>query len=156
MDINDSLIDQSGKDWAAFLRGWGSVLPASFTLWIVNRFGDLFIVLDNGSVHMLDMGNSQLSRVADSRDQFAELLDVDDNANNWLMIPLVGQLVAAGMTLGPDRCYSFTIPPVLGGTYAFDNVFTVSLAERYSLMADICRQIKDVPDGAPVKLVVTD
>jgi hypothetical protein len=156
MDINDYLIDQTGKDRAVLLKGWGSVLPASFTLWIVNRFGDLVIVLDDGSVHMLDLGSGQLNRVADSRGQFAELLDIDDNANNWLMIPLVDKLVAAGMTLAPDRCYGFKIPPMLGGTYDLDNAFTVGLAERYSLMADICRQIKGVPDGTPVKLVVTD
>jgi hypothetical protein len=156
MDINDYLIDQSGKDWMALLKGWGSVLPASFTLWLVNRFGDLIIVLDDGSVHMLDLGSGQLSRLADSRDQFAELLDIDDNANDWLMIPLVDRLVAAGMTLGPDRCYGFKIPPVLGGSYDLENVATISLVERYASMADICRQIKDVPDGTPIKLVVTD
>jgi hypothetical protein len=73
------------------------------------------------------------------RDQFAESLDIDDNANNWLMIPLVDQLVAAGMTFAPDRCYGFTIPPVLGGAYDLDNV--QGLAERYLLMADVYRQI---------------
>jgi hypothetical protein len=102
------------------------------------------------------LGSGQLSRVADSRDQFAEFLDIDDNANNWLMIPLVDQLVAAGMISTLDRCYRFKIPPVLGGSYDLENVATISLVERYSSMADICRQIEDVPDGTPVKLIVTD
>jgi hypothetical protein len=156
MNLHDYLIDQSGNDWVALLKGWGSVLPASFTLWIVNRFGDLIIVLDDRSVHMLDLGSGQLSRLADSRDEFAKLLDIDDNANNWLMIPLVDQLVAAGMILTPERCYGFKVPPVLGGSYDLENVVTVPLIERYSLMADILRQIKDVPDGTPVKLVLTN
>jgi hypothetical protein len=64
--------------------------------------------------------------------------------------------VTAGMTLGPSRCYGFRIPPVLGGSYDLENVVTISQVERYSVMADICRQIKDVPDGTRVKLVVTD
>jgi hypothetical protein len=105
---------------------------------------------------MLDLGSGQLSRVADSRDQFAELLDINDNANNWLMIPLVDRLVAAGTTLGPNRCYGFKIPPVLGGSYDLENVATCDLAVYYSMLADIQRQIKNVPDGTRVKLVVTD
>jgi hypothetical protein len=40
-ELHEYLIDQSGKDWSASLKGWGSVLPASCTLWLVNRFGDL-------------------------------------------------------------------------------------------------------------------
>jgi hypothetical protein len=156
MNLHEYLIDQPGKDWSASLKGWGSVLPASCTLWLVNRFGDLFIVLDDGSVHMLDMGSGQLNRVADSRDQFAELLDVGENANNWLMIPLVDQLVAAGVVFAPDRCYGFKIPPVLGGSYDLENVAACNLAVYFSMLADIQRQIKDVPDGTPVKLVVTD
>jgi Domain of unknown function (DUF1851) len=104
----------------------------------------------------LDVGSGQLSRLADSRDQFAELLDVGDNANNWLMIPLVDRAVAAGITLGPGRCYGFKILPVLGGSYDLENVATYDLAVYFSMLADIQRQIKDVPDGTPIKLVVTD
>ena len=90
MNINDYLIDQRGKDWPQLLSGWGRDIPESFTLWLVNRFGDAFLVVDDGSVHMLDAGGGQVSRIADSRDHFAELLDRDDNANNWLMLAELG------------------------------------------------------------------
>jgi hypothetical protein len=82
MNIHDYLIDQAGKDWPALFSDWGSVLPRSFTLWLVNRFGDAFVVLDDGSVRMLDVGIGQFRPVADSRDHFATLLDVEANANN--------------------------------------------------------------------------
>jgi hypothetical protein len=68
MDINDYLIDQTEKDWGALLRDWVPPLPSSFTLWLVNRFGDAFVVSDDdGSVHMLDVGGGTLARVADNR-----------------------------------------------------------------------------------------
>ena len=96
MDLNDYLIPQAGKDWKALLSGWFEILPRSFTLWMVNRFGDLFVVLDDDSVHMLDVGIGRLKRLANSRAHFATLLDVGDNANNWLMIPLVNACVGSG------------------------------------------------------------
>jgi hypothetical protein len=70
MDIHDYLIDQAGKDWPALFEDWGSLFPRRFTLWLVNRFGDAFVVLDDESVHMLNVGIGQIKRVADSRDHF--------------------------------------------------------------------------------------
>ena len=56
MNVNDYLIDQTGLDWAELLSDWHWLLPEDFTLWLVNRFGDLFIGLGDGSVQMLDCG----------------------------------------------------------------------------------------------------
>ena len=56
MNINDYLIDQRSKNWPQLLSGWGGTIPEAFTLWLVNRFGDAFLVVDDGSVHMLDAG----------------------------------------------------------------------------------------------------
>jgi Domain of unknown function (DUF1851). len=157
MNINDYLIDQNGKDWAAFLRDWMPPLPSNFTLWLVNRFGDAFVVSDDdGSVHMLDVGAGTLTRVAENRSHFADLLDTDDNAHNWLMIPLVDECQNAGMSLGPSQCYGFKIPPVLGGKYEPANVEPTDLAVHYSLLADIYKQTKGLPDGTPIKAVVVE
>ena len=38
---------------------------------------------------MLDVGRGTLEKVAESRDDFAKKSDEDDNANQWLMIPLI-------------------------------------------------------------------
>jgi hypothetical protein len=154
MNLRDYLIDQAGKDWAQLLADWAPPLPSDFTLWLVNRFGDAFIVTADGAVSMLDVGAGSFERLADSRDRFGELLDVDNNASVWLMIPLVDECVATGMTLGAQQCYGFKIPPVLGGTYELDNVELKTLTEYYSFTAYIHRQTRDLPEGAQVKLDV--
>lgn len=156
MDINDFLIPQAGKDWRALLCGWFELLPPSFTLWMVNRFGDLFVVLDDDSVHMLDVGIGRLKRLASSRAHFATLLDVGDNATDWLMIPLVNACVASGMTLGPNQCYGYDIPPILSGRYEVGNVSPTDLAVHYAFLADIYRQTKNLPEGTPITGVVFD
>jgi hypothetical protein len=43
---------------------------------------------------------------------------------------------------------------VLGGEYVADNVFSISLAEHYSFLADLYRQTKDLPDGSPAEVAV--
>jgi hypothetical protein len=102
VNVNDYLIDHAGFDWQALLAGWAEVLPETFAIWLVNRFGDVFIIADDGSVHRLDAAVGTLDRLADTRDQFADLIDVPQNANNWLMIPLVDQCVMPQLDLIPE------------------------------------------------------
>jgi hypothetical protein len=156
MNIHDYLIDQSGKDWSELFSGWTAALPPSFTVWLVNRFGDVFAVFEDGSVHMLDVGTGAIQRLADSRDDFAAKIDAVGNANNWLMIPLVDQCVAAGLTLSQDQCYGYKIPPILGGKYTVENVSPTSLSVHYSRLAHIFRQTKNLPDGTRIKMDVID
>lgn len=150
MSLHDYIIDHRGIDWPTLLRDWSWLLPPALTVWIMNRFGDLFIVLDDGTVHMLDVGGGTLKKVAESRNDFANKLDEGDNANQWLMIPLIDRLVARGVTLREGQCYSYRQPPVLGGDYAVDNTCVLPIPEHYSAYGSIHNQIKDLPDGTQV------
>jgi hypothetical protein len=154
MDIHDYLLESSEVDWGRVLRDWAPPLPVEFTVWLVNRIGDVFVVFDDGSVHMLDVGAGLLTRCASSRDEFAELLDVGDHADRWLMIPVIDRCRAAGMALAANQCYGFKVPPMLGGGYDSDNLEPTDVQVHYGLLADIFRQTKDLPDGTRVRVVV--
>jgi hypothetical protein len=147
MKIDDYLIDQSGQDWVALLEGWKELLPAVFTVWLVNRFGDLVVVLEDESVHLLDIGVGSFVRLAGSRKRFAELMNVPKNANNWLGIPLVDRCVAAGLAPGVKQCYGYKVPPLLGGEYAVENVALVDLAANYAALARTWKQARDAAEG---------
>jgi Domain of unknown function (DUF1851) len=155
MNVEDYLINPDGKDWSELLSSWVPPLPPSFTVWLVNRFGDLFIVVDDGSVHMLELSAGVITRLADDREDFARKIDLEGNADEWLMILLVDQCVAAGIVLSADQCYSYKIPPILGGVYGVQNVQPADLSVNYSLMADICRQANALPVGTKVSIVLT-
>ena len=105
---------------------------------------------------MLDVGGGTFERVADSRDDFCNQLDADDNANQWLMIPLIDKLIAAEKRLRTGYCYGYLQPPVLGGDYTVDNTIVIPIVEHYGLNASIHAQIKDLPDGSPVTLKFSD
>jgi hypothetical protein len=114
MNTHDYLLDRESEDWPSLLGNWSWLLPTAFTLWMVNRFGDTFVILDDGAVHMLDVGQGTFLRVADDREQFAAQLDTAA-ANDRLLIPLVDSCVEAGLRLGPRQCYGYKIAPALGG-----------------------------------------
>lgn len=156
MNLEDYLTKQSGHDWGELLTEWHWRLPADFTLWLVNRYGDLFLVLEDDSVHMLDTSGGTLECVADCRDVFSTKIDQGDNANQWLMIPLVDDCVGAGLVPGPGQCYSFKQSLVLGGEYSISNTEVCDLSIHYSIHGQIHRQIKDVPDGTNVNIRVDD
>ncbi len=50
MSIHDYLIDHRGQDWPSLFAEWTWLVPKQFTVWLMNRFGDLFLVFDDGSV----------------------------------------------------------------------------------------------------------
>lgn len=154
--IDDYLIDPSGYDWARLLTEWAWLLPSEVTVWLMNRFGDLFLILDDDSVHMLDLGGGSLKRLAENREDFCCQVDEGDNANQWLMVPLVNLVMEAGLRLGPGQCYGYRIPPVLGGGYTVENTAVLPVAEHIAFCGSFHRQIADVPDGAQVALKVLD
>ena len=155
MDISDYLIEQQGKDWAKLLSDWAWLLPNDLTVWMVNRFGDIVLVLDDGTVHFLDVGAGTLKQIAETREDFCVRVDADDNAGIWFLISLVDECAEAGMSLSVDQCYTFKLAPVFGGQYSIENIEVGDLEVNYSLLGQTHDQIKDLPDGATVNLVVS-
>jgi hypothetical protein len=152
VDLSDYLIAPEGVDWSKTLMNWSWLVPAEFTLWLVNRLGDLFIVPDDGSVHLLDVGRGTLERLADHRDDFCRLIDESDRAKEWPAIPLVDQLVEAGLRLQPHQCYGFNLPPVLGGDYGVENIGPISIEDDLGARGSLHDPLRGVEDGDRVVL----
>ena len=149
--LQDYTLDQTGLNWATVLSPWAWLLPSELTVWLVNRLGDIFAVLDGEAVHMMDVGRGTLEEVAPNRDAFAELADQGQNAEGWFAIPLVNDLVATGMTLGAGQCYSYKKLPIIGGSYEVENFRVLPLEQHYRTFGPIHKALKDVPDGTSVR-----
>lgn len=139
ININDYLINHANKDWRRLLERWMPPLPPDFTIWLVNKLGEL-IVVGNGAVHWLVVGEGKLIQIADSEERFAQLLDIGNNADQWLRLSLVNACRNAGMVLAEDECYGFNIPPALQGQYVVTNLKPTSLDKHYSLLAHLSKQ----------------
>jgi hypothetical protein len=140
MNINDYLIDPTGKDWAKLLSFWVPPLPVKCTVWLVNRLGEVFAVSDEQRVLRLELGLGTCSEVALSREHFAQQLDRPENTDTWLRIRLVNACRQMGMNLNSKQCYGFKLPPTLGGKYEPSNLTPTDLAVHYSYQAYICKQ----------------
>ena len=94
--------------------------------------------------------------VADTRADLDILSKDQQFLHDWYMAALV---LRAEQTLGPLRPgyrYCFKIPGVLGGDYGGENLATLPLVELIAASGHIAQQIQELPDGAQVRLVVTD
>jgi hypothetical protein len=155
MNLHDYLLDHAHWQWPELLQHWTWLVPPTFTVWIVNRFGDLFICLDDNSIHHLDIGAGTLKRVAATRDEFCNRIDDPEQANFFLMIPLVDELVAAECLLSPDECYSYRLAPAFQGGYTLDNLVVRPIAEHYNIFGPLHLLTKDIPDGTPIRFTTT-
>jgi hypothetical protein len=154
--VDDYLIEQPMDDWQSAISAWAWLLPPDATIWGISRFADVFLVMADGTVWMLDVGVGSLTRLADDTIHFQGLVEDEDNAVEWLMTPLVDDLVDSGMTLRSGQCYGFKIPPVLGGDYTIENVAMLPISDYLGSTGSIHEQLQELPDGAEVVVSVVD
>lgn len=156
MNIHNYLIAQDNINWSQPLQYWNWLLPPSFTLRLVNRLADLFLVMEDGTVHMLDVGCGTLEKVANNREHFCDLVGNPEQAGEWFAIKLIDELVAAGMYLQPGQCYGFRLPPIMGGDYVVDNFGVLSVTDYLGCYGDLHQQLINAPDGTQVELKISN
>lgn len=95
--------------------------------------------------------------MAADADELQRLIKQPDNRSAWFMLDVVLGQHALGMSPGFNECYSFKVPPVLGGKMDPDNIETCDIAVHYSIAGQIFRQVRDLPPGTRVdKIELTD
>jgi hypothetical protein len=105
---------------------------------------------------MLDVGAGQLRKAARTREEAAKKIQRAEVAREWLMIPVVDQLVASGCVLAAGQCYSYKMLPVLGGSYAPEGRTVLPIREHFGGWGSIHRQLLNVPIGSKVRMEVTN
>jgi hypothetical protein len=148
--ISDYLIDHSSFDWETLLADWRSILPESCTVWLMNRFGDLFLIAADGSILQLDVGMGSVEKVADNQGHFADQCEKPENVSDWLMIPLVDELVEAGITLIEGQCYTYRTLPIVDGDYSVENTTVIDIDRHLTGIGAIQAKVRDLPNGSLV------
>lgn len=154
MNIKEYLIDHEGIDLTKALSAWSWLLPSKFTVWLINKFGEMCIVLEDGSVCFLSITDGTFDKIANDEEEFYSLIDDDENTNRWFAVPLVDKLKSAGINLNDGQCYGFKKPLVFGGNYTIDNIAPFNISDCISAYGSIHRQIKDLPDGSQVAIKI--
>jgi hypothetical protein len=134
--------------------GWVGIDPVEVVA--MNAFGNLLIRDSNGKIWRLCPEDLYCEVVAANDAELSQLLQNAKFVEDWEMRALVR---AAHDKLGPlveGRRYHLKIPAPLGGAYAADNMSAVPIEEIIAFSGDVAKQIKDLPEGAQVRLKVVD
>lgn len=79
----------------------------------------------------------------------------EDFQVDWQMTRLVKIAQAVLGQVTDQCCYCLKIPAALGGKYEAANFGTITRCELIAFAGDVAEQIKDTPDGTPVKFEFT-
>lgn len=139
-------------------KAWSWLVPEPWEPIICSMVAGVFLETPSSGVLWLDTGTGLVEQVARSRAHFEEVVrSSPDLVDEWFLPPLVERLHAVGKKPSAGECFGFTILPVFAeGKYDTDNMFVLPIGEQLVGMADIHRQLNNLPDGAPVEFTVTD
>lgn len=147
-----TLSDEAVKQLA---ESWGWMLREPFVPVLFSALGDVFLEPDSGGVWWLNTGVGELTQVAESVQEFRELL-CTELADEWFLPTLIEALHAAGKIAQPGQCYTYvTLPVFAEGTYDVANLNPVPAHEHYGLTGHILGEINGLSDGSKVKISVT-
>lgn len=113
-------------------------------------FGDWFFEAWDGRVYFLDLVSGALEEIAESRSEFLDRRGLPANLDRWYMADLALLCLENGLVPAEGQCLGFKVPPVLGGELDLENIEVCGLAVHQSLMGQLHRQVKDLPDGAVI------
>jgi hypothetical protein len=134
--------------------GWVGIQPVEVVG--ENDFGNLMIKDVQGRYWRLTPEDLSCEVVAQTRAELDQLSADQEFLDDWTMRSLVEQAREKCGPLPEGRKYCLKIPGVLGGEYGGDNLATISLVDLIRASGHLAQQIKDLPDGAKIRLQITD
>ncbi len=146
-------VDVSGQSSDELLSEWRWMVGADLKLRMVSSLGDAFLEAPDGAIYWLDVAAAELTRIANSRNDFDQIRQRPENAEQWFMPQLVGDMLSSGYRLGAGECFSYKITPSLGGAFEPSNFEVCKLPAHFAAMGKIQAQVKDLPIGARITSV---
>lgn len=144
-----SLVEEVRQSW-----GWVGIDPVEVVG--ENDFGNLIIKDEDGRYWRLCPEDCYCKVIAANRTELDALSTNQDFLEDWYMAALVSLANDLCGPLSEGRKYCLKIPGVLGGAYGGDNLATAPQLELVRFSGHIARQIEELPDGAQIKLRVTE
>jgi len=132
--------------------GWIGIEPAKVV--DENDFGNLIIEDTSRKYWRLCPEDLYCTIIAQDRRALDELLVDQEFLEDWHMSRLLEEAKDSLGLLSDGYKYCLAIPGPLGGAYAISNMKIVPLIELIAFSGDLAERIKDLPDGARVKLEV--
>lgn len=135
---------------------WGWRVLEPIELLATNTFGNVIVRSADGAVWRICPEELDAARIAESQDEYERLRNSPEFLADWDMEALTLEAKSLLGEPGEGRCYCLKLPGVLGGKYAGENLATISINELLAASGNLAFQIKDMPEGGQVQLIVKD
>jgi hypothetical protein len=152
LTLPDLTINFQDLDLEDIFSSWQWLLAGQKSLAILSKMGDMFLIGEDNRVNWLQTGVGTIDKVADSLEDFVQMLADEANVDNWFLPSLVEELIRVGKLLKNHEVYSFINPPILGGDYSVDNFMPVDISVHFAFAGQICEQVRNLPDGTKVNI----
>lgn len=142
MTLNDLTINFSHLDRDNLLEDWEWLLKGDYLPILLSACGDAFVQnLSNREIWWLDSAGAEFSKVADSPEEFNELLSDKEFVIEYFAVQMVGDLIHSGKKLNNGQIYSLTTPWLLGGKYELSNIEPTDIDVHFSITGQIAEQV---------------
>lgn len=131
----DLFVDASSLDFEALFSEWPGLIKEEVAPIGASAFGDLFYQNRSGAVFKLDVLEGGVSHIADSIEQFSELM----NSKKWQEYHLLSEGVALlkqkGLERSPVQFFGFAPHPALAGKIDWSRVMLLDAIVWHSICA---------------------
>ncbi|WP_084144368.1 T6SS immunity protein Tdi1 domain-containing protein [Ferrimonas kyonanensis] len=142
MTLNDLTVNFSHLDRNTILCDWEWLLDGEYLPVLLSASGDAFVQhIRNDQVWWLDTGGAEFSQVAESPEEFNELLSDKKFVVEYFAVQLIGDLIQSGKRLSSGQIYSLTKPWLLGGEYELSNLEPTDIEVHLSLSGQIAQKV---------------
>ena len=152
--LNDLTVNFKHLDRSALLEDWQWMIGDHKLPVLITAMGTAFLQdTQDGTISLLDPGEGKLRQIAQSIEEFQQLLSDQEFVLSEFLVEDFVSLRNGGKSLSHDQVFGFVQPPVLGGSFGVDNLEPTDMQVHFSLSGQIHRQVKDLPDGTPISNV---
>jgi hypothetical protein len=149
MKLSDLTLPNSEFDSEDILSGWRWLVGADSRAIVVTKTGDAFLEKPDG-VYFLNLGENRLERICQSIDAFKQLLAGGEFVAAHFLPQVQADFVASGQSLGKSEVIGYKLPPTVGGSFELNNLEATNVSVHFSILGQIAKKIKDLPEGAPI------
>jgi hypothetical protein len=147
--------DVDGLSVERLLEEWRWLCPGKLRLVAVDAFADLFFEGSDCAVNRLDTTIGRFDRIAGSVEEFVRLTERSENRKKWFCEDVAIALAEQRFDPAKGKCIAYKTPIAFAGSNGdVSKVYIADLYEYVSFLGDLNFQMKDVPDGGKVRLVV--
>src|SRR5215216_6541734 len=93
--LDDLTINISNINQSELVENWLWLIPGFNQILLISKMGDMFLSANNGNIYWLATDDGSLTKIANSKAEFEEMLTDEANIDNRFLPLLISELAAA-------------------------------------------------------------